>query len=62
MDKSDGTKKIQEPYRKTMGEDKDRRKKSIERLEHKLKRLNMFLEKAKPKMGTRDSEKENIHS
>jgi hypothetical protein len=38
-------------FRNTMGEDKERRKKSIQRLEKKLEKLNKFLEQAEPRIG-----------
>jgi transposase len=60
LDKSEEAKKIQEPFRQTMGDDKERRKRGIEQLEKKLKRLNEFLDKAKPKMGTRTEIQSNI--
>jgi hypothetical protein len=56
MDKSEEAKKIQEPYEKTMGKDKERRKRSIERLEKKLKRLDGYLKTAEPKIGSMGKE------
>jgi transposase len=60
LDKSDEAKIIQEPFRQTMGDDRERRKRSIEHLEMNLKRLNEFLDKSKPKMGTRYEVQTNI--
>ena len=56
LDKSEEAKKIQEPYTKTMGDDRERRKRSIERLEKKLKKLDVFLKTAEPKKGTSGDE------
>ena len=49
LDKDEKAKKIQKPYAKTMGKDKDRRERSIARLEKKLKKLNKFLKDAEPR-------------
>jgi transposase len=43
-------------FRQTMGDDKERRDKNIERLEKKLEKLNTFLETAKPRIGARGKE------
>ena len=51
LDKSTEAKKIQEPYKKTMGERRDRMDRHLARIEKKLKRLDTFLEKAEPKKG-----------
>jgi len=51
MDKDDRARKIQEPFKKTMGDDQERRERSIERLEKKLEQLNDFLDKAEPRTG-----------
>jgi hypothetical protein len=56
LDKSEEAKKIQEPYAKTMGDDKKRRERSIERLEKRLEKLNEFLKTAEPKKGTSGEE------
>jgi len=56
LDKDEKAKRQLKPYRKTMGEDKERRERSIKRLEKKLKRLNTFLNEAKPKAGISGSE------
>jgi transposase len=51
LDGSVNAKKIQKPFMKTMGNDKERRKRSIKRLEKKLKKLDKFLQAAEPKKG-----------
>ena len=56
LDKSEEAKKIQEPYSKTMGDNKERRERSIERLEKKLKKLKEFLKMAEPKKGASGDE------
>jgi transposase len=56
LDKSEEAKKIQKPYKETMGDDKERRERSIERLEKKLKKLKEFLKTAKPKKGSSGDE------
>ena len=56
LDKSEEAKKIQEPYKKTMGDDKERRERSIERLEKRLKKLDDFLKTAQPKKGSSGDE------
>jgi transposase len=56
LDKSEEAKKIQKPYQKTMGDERERRERSIERLEKKLKKLNAFLKTAEPKKGTSGEE------
>ena len=56
MDKDERARKIQKPFKKTMGDDRERRERSIERLEKKLERLNEFLEKAEPRAGVSGEE------
>jgi len=56
LDKNAEAKKIQKPYKETMGNDKERRARSIERLEKKLKKLDEFLKTAEPKKGTSGEE------
>jgi len=56
LDKNGEAKKIQKPYKETMGNDKERRARSIKRLEKKLKKLDVFLETAEPKKGACGSE------
>ncbi|MDR2718598.1 MAG: IS1182 family transposase [Treponema sp.] len=61
MDKDEKAKKIQRPYAKTLGDNKERRERSIERLENKLKKLNTFLKEAEPRTGAAGEEvKSNI--
>jgi len=52
LDKNGEAKRIQKPYKETMGNDKERRARSIERLEKKLKKLDEFLKTAQPKKGS----------
>jgi transposase len=56
MDKSEEAKKILKPYKKTMGDDGERRGRSIERLEAKLEKLEVFLKTAEPKRGSSGKE------
>ena len=56
MDNDEKVKKIQAPYKKTMGDDKERRGHSIERLEKKLEKLDNFLKTAKPREGVSGQE------
>jgi transposase len=56
IDKSPEMKKIQEPFRETLGDDKERRRRHIERLEKKLEKINTFLEGAEPKKGLSEAE------
>ena len=56
MDSDEKAKKIQAPYKRTMGDDKERRERSIERLEKKLKKLDDFLETAKERKGVSGQE------
>jgi hypothetical protein len=56
LDKDEKAKKIQKPYKKTMGKDRDRRERSIARLEKKLKKLNKFLKDAEPRKGVTEEE------
>ena len=48
LDKSESAKRKQKLFKQTMGDDKKRRQRHIERLEKKLKKLDEFLEKAEP--------------
>ena len=60
-DKSGSAKKKRRPFKKTMGDDRERRKRRIERVEKKLERINKFLETAQPKKGAGGAEiKSNI--
>lgn len=56
MDKDESVKGKLKPFKKTIGDDKERRERSIKRLEKKLKRLNQFFEEAKPKRGAAGTE------
>ena len=56
LDKNKEAKLKQKPFSKTMGDDKERRKRHIERIEKKLKRLDEFLETAEPKKGANEKE------
>ena len=61
LDKDEKAKRKLKAFRKTMGDDKERRARSVERLEKKLKKLNAFLEEAGPKKGvSKDEVKSNI--
>jgi len=51
LDKDKDAKKKLEKYRKTMGDDNERRERSIEKLENKLEKLNKYIRLAKPKTG-----------
>ena len=51
LDRNAKAKEIQEPYRKTIGEDKERHERHIRRIEAKLKKINKFLSTAEPKLG-----------
>ena len=44
-------KEIQEPFRKTLGEDKERHERHVRRIEEKLKKIKEFLSTAEPKIG-----------
>jgi len=61
LDKDEKAKKIQKPFAETMGKDRDRRKRAIERLEKNWEKMNKFLEEAEPKKGASGGEvKSNI--
>jgi transposase len=51
LDKSEEAKKIQKPFSKTMGDDEERRRRHVRRIEDEIKKLDMFLSKAEPKTG-----------
>lgn len=51
LDKNEKAKKVQAPFKKTMGDERERRHRSIERLENKLEKLNRFLKEAEPRKG-----------
>ena len=46
LDRNTNTKEIQEPFRKTLGEDKERRERHVRRIEEKLKKINQYLSTA----------------
>jgi hypothetical protein len=56
LDKDERARKIQEPYRATMGDDLERRARNIERLEKKLRKVDEFLKAAEPKKGASGAE------
>ena len=56
LDQSREAKKIQKPFKKTMGDDRKRRKRHIDRIEKKIKRLDEFLNYATPKLGVSGEE------
>ena len=56
LDKNTEIKKKQKRYKKTMGDDRERRQRHIERIEKKIKRLDEFLETAEPKKGANGKE------
>jgi len=51
LDKDKEAKKKLKPFKKTMGNDKERRNRHIQRIEKKLKKLNEFLQQAQPRIG-----------
>jgi len=51
LDSNASVKKIQEPFRKTLGEDSERHERHVKRIEAKLKKINQFLSKSEPKIG-----------
>jgi len=51
LDRNDNARKIQEPFRKTLGEDSERRERHVRRIEAKLKKINRFLSTSEPKVG-----------
>jgi hypothetical protein len=56
LDKDEKARKKLKPFKKTMGDDKGRRERSIKRLKNKLKKLNKFLKDAKPRKGVSGGE------
>jgi transposase len=50
-DKNSEAKKIQKPFSKTLGDDKERHERHIRRIENKLKKIDNFLSAAEPKLG-----------
>jgi transposase len=59
LDKDEKSKKIQRPYKNALGDGGERRRRSVERLEKKLKKLNVFLKNAEPRMGLSGGEVES---
>ena len=51
LDRNTKSKEIQEPFRKTLGEDKERHERHANRIEAKLEKINRFLSAAEPKLG-----------
>ena len=56
MDRDEKTKKVQEPFKKTLGDEQERRKRHIERVEKKLSKIDQFLSTAEPKVGSSGQE------
>ena len=56
LDRNAKAKEIQEPFRKTLGEDKERYERHVRRIENKLKKINRFLSVAEPKLGPSSQE------
>jgi transposase len=55
-DSDERARKIQAPYKKTLGDDRERRERSAERLEEKLEKLDRFLKTARPREGVSGQE------
>jgi len=51
LDHNNKAKEIQEPFRKTIGEDKERHKRHVKRIKAKLKKIDQFLSTQEPKLG-----------
>ena len=51
LDHNAKAKEIQEPFRKTLGEDRERHERHVRKIEDKLKKINRFLSVAGPKLG-----------
>jgi transposase len=56
LDNDEKAKKIQQSFKKTMGDDRERRERSIARLQKKLKKLNRYLKRAEPRIGVAGQE------
>ena len=56
MDKDEKARKKLDTFRKTLGEDQERRERHIKRLEKKIKKINKFLSTAEAKIGTSGKE------
>jgi len=59
LDNNCKAKKIQEPFKKTLGEDSERHERHIRRIEAKLKKINQFLSNSEPKLGPSGQEVQN---
>ena len=51
LDHNTKAKEIQEPFRKTIGEDKERHKRHVKRIKAKLKKIDQFLSAQETKLG-----------
>ena len=51
LDKNAMAQEIQKPYSKILGEDKERRERHVQRIKTKLKKIELYLFTAKPKIG-----------
>jgi len=51
LDKNAAAREIQEPFKKTLGDDKERRERHVQRIEAKLEKIEQYLTLAEPKMG-----------
>jgi len=51
LDRNAKTKEIQEPFRKVLGEDKERHERHVKRIKAKLEKIDLFLSEAEPKAG-----------
>jgi len=51
LDRNAAAKEIQEPFRKTLGEDRERHERHVRRIEAKLKKIEKFLSVSEPKLG-----------
>ena len=51
MDRNDKARKIQKPFSKTLGDDEERRKRHVKKIEKKLRKIEKFLSDAEPKIG-----------
>jgi len=51
LDKNAIVREIQEPFKKTLGDDKERRNRHVQRIEAKLEKIEQYLSAAEPKIG-----------
>jgi len=56
LDKNTKAQKIQEPFKKTLGEDKERRDRHVQRVEAKLEKIEQYLATAEPKISSSGQE------